>query len=956
MKSLIQGLLMGCAALIGMLHPFVLSAGLIFDGRSIILSLAGLFFGPASAVIAGTMALILRIYQGGAGMIMGILVIIMSVSVGSLLHYRIKHKNTEITPALIFLMGVVVHIAMILLMFVLPNGKGISTIKMVGLPIIISYPIVTLLIGRILLVAEERIQTQNALKSSEEALKTQNGLFLSLLKILPMGVFMVEAPSGKPLVANETALKLLGRGILPDANRQNLSEVYKAHKINSEILYPLDEMPILRGMNGETTHIDDMMVERPDGTTTLLEIFGSPVTDDHGHIWASLVTFFDVSERKKIESKLQESEQFLSEVVENNGALIYVKDRETRYELVNRKWEEVTGLKRENVIGKTDFDLFPEAEAKAFLEADAHVMEVGDITEFEEMLEDASGKRFFISMKIPMRDKDNKVKGLCGISTEITERKQLDERLRESEEQYRLITENVVEMITKHSLDGIYTFVSPSCKKLLGYEPEELIGVNPYELFHPDSIDLISKAHVEVQNSMDVVLSEYRMRKKDGSYVWLETSNKIVMDTKTNEPKEILCVSRNIEERKKTEEELLHAKEKAEAANLAKSQFLANMSHEIRTPLNGVMGMMQLLETTNITGEQKQYIRVSKASSEALLVVINDILDYSKIEAGKIELANKTFDLESVINDLIGLFELSAMEKGLLLNVSIGKDVPKSLVGDYFRLRQIISNLVGNAIKYTSEGRIDLLIRKIADLENGKVKLRFDIKDTGIGIAVEKTQMLFKSFSQLDNSNTRKFGGTGLGLVISKSLAELMSGEIWVESSEGVGSNFYFTCVLSVPSESELRDKDNKDEVEDEKEIKDASKSENAEGKKDLQILIVEDDEISRSVVEIFAKRIGLRATVVSNGEEAVGEVQHRNFDAILMDVQMPVMDGYVASGEIRKLEAAMGKRTPIIAMTANAIKGDREKCMAAGMDDYLSKPINVNEFNKMIEKWTRGE
>jgi signal transduction histidine kinase/CheY-like chemotaxis protein len=438
-----------------------------------------------------------------------------------------------------------------------------------------------------------------------------------------------------------------------------------------------------------------------------------------------------------------------------------------------------------------------------------------------------------------------------------------------------------------------------------------------------------------MENNEPVAPMQFQLVTKTGKIIWVENAIKPIF--KKNQLVGFQSTVRNISERKKVEEDLLTAKEKAEEATLAKSQFLSMMSHEIRTPMNAIIGITNIMLDEKPREDQLESLKLLKFSGENLLTIINDILDFSKIESGKIELENISFNIKELFRHHINLLETRAHDKGIEILLDIDENIPELLKGDPVRIGQIINNLVSNAIKFTEKGYVKISISFAGKTNDNKSELLISIKDTGIGIPEEKLESVFESFTQASSDTTRKFGGTGLGLSITKKLLHLMASEIKVESKYGQGSTFSFELALETSTD-----------IPDEKEKSFSTPSHFSLAK----ILLVEDNRVNQIVASNFLKKWGIELTIANNGREAVNLIVTKEFDLVLMDLQMPEMDGYEATRTIRQMNDDYFENIPIIALTASAMMEIKEKTAQVGMTDYVSKPFQPEELQNKIGKY----
>jgi PAS domain S-box-containing protein len=779
----------------------------------------------------------------------------------------------------------------------------------------------------------------------------------------------------------------------------------------------------------------------------------------------------DITEHKKAERALLQEKDFSETLIRSSVDGILAFDQNFGITAWNPAMEQFAGLVRSDVIGRPVFELFP------FLLNDDRFLGVlkgvsGIMKDSPYVLPQTGRRGYFEAYCSPLRDASGQIMGGLAVVRDTTERRRAEEAVRLSEKRYRTVVESINEVIFQLLPAGTWAFLNPAWKVITGFEIEQTLGRDWSEFVHPDDREPASRALASLLRSdAESIRNELRIVTRGGAIKWVE----VFAQATPEEDGFIAGISgtlTDVTERRKNEEEMLRAKDAAEAAAKLKSEFLANMSHEIRTPINAVIGMTSILIDSPLSPEQRDYVNVIRSGGESLLTIIDEILDFSKIESGRMQFECAPFDLRDSIEQAMDLVAALASEKGLELAYLMEPSSPATIAGDVGRLRQILVNLLSNAVKFTERGNI-LISVTATPIEGTRHRIQFSVKDTGIGIPSDKLERIFESFSQVDASTTRRYGGTGLGLTISKHLCELNGGTMWVESTPGVGSTFHFTIVADavgmeiareaathhspltdrtvlvvahdVANQLVLRqhleswgmkpetfaaisdahrwiaaghkydlvmlDADRTDvtsavcemfrqrtplvllhSVGRRKKLSEAAGA----GKKRIlfhakpikpsllyeslqgvfagqpiriespqksqdnnllaeqipaRILLAEDNVVNQKVATLLLSKLGYRADVANNGLEAIEALRRQPYDVVLMDMQMPEMDGLDATRRI--LQDGSARQKPwIIAMTANAMRSDRERCLTAGMRDFLSKPVQLADLRGAFERY----
>lgn len=640
----------------------------------------------------------------------------------------------------------------------------------------------------------------------------------------------------------------------------------------------------------------------------------------------------DITEQKQIAEVVKHQQDSMATLLDSLPGIAFLKDSQLRYIMCNNTFCQAVGYSNEELKGKTDEDLFLPEIAKKYRNADELVMASCVMQEFEEDTLVQGEITQVLTRKVPIHDAEGQGIGLVGLGFDITAMKNLERSLaHESDIKHAMISALTLGIHVYRVDTGACVLVNQAAGNIVNATTEQLYQQNFYHIKSWQKYGLLTVALAALAEGMEQTIEE-QIITSFNRQVWLKCR---FIPFASGGEAHLLLLTEDISQRKQMED-------LAASAMQTKTEFLASMSHEIRTPVSSILSMSQLLLDMQITEEQESCIQMICKSSESLLGIINDILDFSKIEADKMTVEQVAFNLPKLLNEIVEVMDIKATEKKLDLKLVTVDNIPEVINSDSLRLRQVLINLISNAIKFTQQGTVLIQVRA-TEQEGNLVLLRFEVADTVIGIESDKQEKLFSTFTQVDASTTRRFGGSGLGLAISKRLVEMMGGAIGMESTFGQGSIFWFTIVVhkmdtlipennNIPMWKKIGTKEIMEKIK--------------------PVLIAEDTVILQIIIKMQLQKLGVACHVVSDGLEVVTEGMTNQYSMILMDCHMPNMDGYEATKLIREQEQGSDRHIPIIALTADAMSGTKEKCLQSGMDDYLSKPIDIKLFIGVLQKW----
>ncbi|WP_419786161.1 PAS domain S-box protein [Pseudodesulfovibrio sp.] len=914
--QLASGLGLGLIGMLIMVTPWSPAPGIFIDTRAVLLGLSGLFFGAVPTAVAVLITGTYRLALGGVGAWAGVGLIVLAGGTGVVWRHFRKGPLYYVSWLEFFLLGVVLLAELLLMLLTLPRWMPFNVLQSVAAAVFLLFPICTMLGGKFLTSRMRWHSMERLLREREEMFSKTFSEHQAVQILLDPGTGMIRD-------ANKAAEKFYG---------------WTCDELRGKSIFEINSLPkerlvvLLQRARFGTQSRFNFQHYLADGSLRYVEVFSSRISVQGKEIVHSII--HDVTGRKQAEEALLESENRLHLAVDGTGLGLWDWNPLDDGLIFNERWAEM--------LGYTLAELEP-VDVMTWRDR----CHPDDLVGVDQSLHDHfEGNREFFEQEVRMVHRDGRllwmlVRGkvveyyegrparMLGTMEDITERRRHREEIEREVERRRILMDNSNDGILIVDQEHRIVETNHRFAEMLGYAEEELIGMQTWE-YEANYDEAGVRKDFDDLSSVNLFMETRHVRKDGTTFdVELSLSGSEVMGERL-----VMAIVRDISERKQVQAALEMEKERAEAANQSKSEFLANMSHEIRTPLNGILGMLQLLQSSSLDDEQSEYVRTAVQSSRRLNRLLTDVLDLSRVEAGKLSLEIGPFNLSEDIDQVCEMFNLSG-QSGAELLCRVDPSVPGWLSGDSNRLMQIFINLIGNAFKFTSEGSIEVAAEEIHTTTD-KARVLFSVSDSGLGIPLDKLGSLFSPFTQAHEGYTRQFQGAGLGLSICRRLVELMGGSICIDSVVGEGTMVFFVLELPVVSSEEAAGTEPAVET----------------PYLPLNILLAEDDRVNHLATRRLLENDGHMVAGVENGKEALVRLRKETFDLVLMDIQMPVLNGMDAAQAIRKGEAGEACcDVPIIALTAYAMAEDMERILSSGMDGYLTKPMNIEELRKELAR-----